>query len=421
MEELLYYLSIARTPFDVVNSWSNKEGNFSNPKAIVCLENYDNNFLPKEFINATFSEDNDFIPYFQSESLYFIDDEIFNTIFSKGGIDIPIDYSVMFDSNYASYIPLFVDNNMSSFNNEVFQTIALLLRGDFQYDYHFYILENSKNLDLDKEFDIDYFKEMHNDIFKNIISLELFKSIDSKLFKEEGKIKYTLTLEEAEYNVEDFIKKLFCSSIGKDYLKYVTFIQKLMTLFLIGVFKIHFSSNKDAKKKIVELFDFMDKKVGIYFEREALVAYKYFKQPGKITIFRKIQRNMNTSKILSTIDNISWDFTAPRFMEYYMRVGGEGKFFIPFFLTHDIGLKETIKLFNVKGVVSDELNGFIPIPSVNTKEYYESENCKIDFEFYFSKEKKKQREITINKNREEIDTIITEECNELITILSNSH
>lgn len=219
----------------------------------------------------------------------------------------------------------------------------------------------------------------------------------------------------------ELINDIYCSELGRTYLKEMSFKQKEMTLFLIGVFKIHFSSNKDAKKKIVELFDYMDKKVGVYFDREALVAYKYFKKPGKISIFRKIQRNMNTSKLLSTIDNISWDFTAPRFMEYYMRFGGEGKFFIPFILTHDVGLKEIIKLFNVKGVLSDELNGFIPIPSINTKEYYESENCKINSDFYFSEEKKEQREITINKNREEIDTIIAEECNELITILSNSH
>lgn len=203
MNELLYYLSIARTPFDVVNTWSNKEGNFSNPKAIVCLEHYDNNFLPKEFIKATFLENNDFIPYFQSESLYFIDDEIFNTILSSGDIDIPIDYSVMFDSNYASYILFFVNNDMSRLNNEAFITISLLLRGNFQYDYRFYLLENSKNIDLDKEFDIDYFKEMHNDIFRNITSLELFKSIDSKLFKEKNILKYTITTEDAKNNAEE--------------------------------------------------------------------------------------------------------------------------------------------------------------------------------------------------------------------------
>ncbi|MGG0664866.1 hypothetical protein ABE042_12215 [Viridibacillus arvi] len=420
MDQLLYYLSKAKNPLDVLEAWNFKDSTFNNTSAIVCLENYKNNFFSEEFIKTVYFEDNDFISYFQSEKLYFINDEIIKSIFFTGNVDIPIDYSIMFDSNYASYISFFVNNDMSRLNNEAFTTISLLLNENFQYDYRFYLLENSKNIDLNKEFDIDYFKKVHNDIFRNITNLELFKSIDSKLFKDKILLKYTITTEEAENNAEELINDIYCSELGRTYLKEMSFMRKEMTLFLIGVFKIHFSSKKDAKKKIVELFDYMDKKVGIYFEREALVAYKYFKQQSEIKIFSKLQRNMNTSNLLSIINNISWDFTAPRFMEYFMRYEKEGKFFIPFLLTHDLGLKEVIKLFNVKGVISDESYGFIPISSINTKEYYENKNCKINFEVYFSKEKQKDREIRMNKNREEIDTIITEECNELITIL-NSH
>lgn len=221
-------------------------------------------------------------------------------------------------------------------------------------------------------------------------------------------------------NAENIIENLFCNEFGKNYLKDISFMQKQMTLFLIGVYRINFASKRNAQKKIVELFDFMHEKVGIYFERESLIAYKYFKEQGKLRIFRRIQKNGDTSKILDIIENISWDFIAPRIMEYFMRFGGEGKFFIPFFLSHDIGLKEVLKLFDVKGVYFDEITRYIPLPSINTQEYYESEKCKLDFKSYFSKENKSKRAIRVNKNREVIDDIIIEEYNKLIKTISNS-
>ncbi|WP_342535466.1 hypothetical protein MHI04_07215 [Lysinibacillus sp. FSL K6-1151] len=419
LEELLYFLSEAKSPSDIVITWGIRESKDTS-KAIISLENYENDFLPKEFINVVFSEDNDFYPYFQTKNLFFIDNKILkNMLSSSRDIKIPIDYSVMFDTNYASYIHQFVNDDMSNLNNEVFTSIAILLRENFQYDYHFYLIENSKSINFDENFDINYFKKMHNDLYQNIASLELFKSIDSELFKKEGKIKYTITPNEAENNAEELIKMLFCNELGRDFLKDITFMQKQLTLFLIGVLIINFSSKRNAQKKILELFNFMNEKVGIYFERETIVAYKYFKEPGSLKIFRQIQKKMDTSKLLDIINNISWDFTAPRIMEFFMRVGGEGKFFIPFFLTHDGGLKDVIKLFTVKGVLFEDLYGSIPISSINTQHYFETEKCNVDFDFFFSMENKSQRATRVDKNREVIDEIIIEEINKFINIITN--
>ncbi|WP_374016056.1 hypothetical protein ABU162_17065 [Paenibacillus thiaminolyticus] len=419
IENLLYDLSVAKSPTDVVMAWSRMGTKVSNSKAIIALENYEKSFLPQIFVQTLYSEDNDFIPYLQSDHLYFIDDEILEGMFtSPKNIEIPIDYSVMFDTNYASYIHKFVNNDTNNLKNEVFTSIAMLLSENYQYDYNFYLIENSKNFDFNTRFDINNFIDQHNDIYKNIISLELFKSIDSELFKSKGTIIYTISLSEAKQNAQDLINNLFCNENGVDYLNNFTFMQKQMTLFLIGMLNIHFSSNKSAQKKILDLFEFMNEKVGVYFERESIIAHRYFKEQGKIRIFRKIQRNGDTSKVLDTINNIAWDFIAPRVMEFFMRFGGEGKFFLPFMLSHDAGLKEILQLFNVKGVYSDETLGFIPIPSNNTLDYYEAEKCKIDFDFYFSKENKSKRAIRMNNNREVIDQLIIEECDKLIETIS---
>jgi len=420
-EEFLYILSKAESPIDVVMAWGIYKSIDDNSKAIISLENYEKDALPKNFTKTVFYENNDFSPYFQSENLFYIDNEILkNMITSTNDTMIPIDYSVMFDTNYASYIHQFVNNDMYDLNNEVFASIALLLREEFQYDYNFYLVENSKGIDLNNDFDIEYFKKKYFKVYRNIVSLELFKSINSDIFKKEGKVQYTISTVEAEQNAEIIIENLFCDEKGKQFFNEMSFLQKLMTLLLIGVFRINFSSKRNAQKKIIELFDFMNEQVGIYFEREAIVAYKYFKEQGKFRIFSKIQKNADTTNLLETINNISWDFIAPRFMEYFMKVGGEGKFFIPFFLSHDAGLREVIKLFKIKGVFFEGFESFIPLPSINTQEYYDSENCKIDFDFYFSSESKSKRAIRVNENRKEIDKIINQEYNKLLTQISNS-
>jgi hypothetical protein len=420
IERLLYLLSTANSPFDVVMAWRTVGPIGDNSRAIITLENYRNSILPDTITKVVYSEDNDFIPYLQSQNVYFINNEILKTVLSSGKIDIPVDYSVMFDTNYASYIHQFVNNNINNFNNEIFRSIDILLRENFQYDYYFYLVENSKTIDLELDYDINYFIKTHKSIYENLVSLELFKSVDEKLYRDKRKIKYTLSQSEARHKAEELIGNLFCSQEGKDHLKYLRFLQKQMTLFLIGVFQINFSSNRSPQKKMKELFDFMNEKVGIYFEREAIVAYKYFKEKGNIRIFRKIQRNIDALKTLELIDNIAWDFTAPRIMEFFMRFGGEGKFFLPFFLSHDLGLKEILKLFNVKGVIIEGNSAFIPFPSIITREYFENEKCAIDFDFYFSEENKSKRKARLNKNREVIEEMIIEEFNKLIRVMQLS-
>lgn len=419
-ERLLYRLSKAESPLDVVMAWRMAVPIGEVSRAMISLDNYRNSIFPDAFIKVLYLEDNDFIPYFQSQNILLVNNEILETIALSGKSDIPIDYSVMFDTNYASYIHQFVNNNTNSFKNEIFRSIDILLREDFQYDYYFYLIENSKSLDLELDFDLNYFIKMHHDIYENLVSLEMFKNVDIKLYKEKGKIRYTLSHSEARQKAEELIGKLFCTQEGKDHLKHLRFLQKQLTLLLIGVFQIHFSSNRSPQKKLKELFDFINEKVGIYYEREVIVAYKYFKEKGGIRIFRKIQKKTDPQKLRELIDNIAWDFTAPRIMEFFMRFGGESKFFIPFFLSHDIGLKEILKLYSVKGVFINDASPFIPFPSTITREYFENEKCNIDFDDYFSKENKSKRKTRLDLNRESIEEIILEELNKLKRVMQLS-
>lgn len=419
LEKLLFLLSKAEQPNHILFSLNIYGITSRKFKTIVALENYDKDIIPNQLSNLAKSDAHDFVSYFSSENLFFVDEKLLEEINDGKSVDFPLDYSIMVDSNYASYIHRFINADTIDFNNNVFTTISILLKERFNYDYWFYLLENYKDTSLHMEFDLQIFIKEHQDLHSNLVSLELFKSINIDEFKDSNRIIYTISKEQAVNNANKLIEDLYCSESGKEFLNQFIFIQKQMTLILIGILKINFKSGKNAAKKVSELFEYMNEIVGAYFDREMILAHKYFNKPGGFRIFSKIQKRGKTSDLLKKIENISWDFIVPRVMEYFMKNVGEGRFYLPFFLSHDRGLKDIMDLYKVKGVFFNEEIGPLPLTSETNVEYFEKEGCTIDFEFYFSNENKQKRARILKRNRQSVEELIQKEFQELVEILGN--
>ncbi|MBW9234370.1 hypothetical protein JQK62_19305, partial [Leptospira santarosai] len=94
------------------------------------------------------SNDTDFLPYFNSDNIFFLDTEIVRAMSNNSRVQIPYDYSIMLDTNYTSYIVTFLKKfNASNFSeSSIYKTLDVLLKNDFNYDYTFYLIENYKNL-----------------------------------------------------------------------------------------------------------------------------------------------------------------------------------------------------------------------------------------------------------------------------------
>jgi hypothetical protein len=419
IDTVLYGLSKSESPRDILTTWKNSDFDMSGFKAIVALDNYSKGAYPSNLIKYLKSGDTDFIPYFHSENLYFTDDQLLNEMFSsKENVEFPVDYSIMVDTNYASYIHQFIKSDYSDLDNTKFNTIALLIREEFRYDYWFYILENSKLVDFDKAFDLIEFKKAHSDMHANLVSLELFKSIDSDAFKNNEGIIYTISKSEAIERADYLIENLFCGEGGKEFFHQFSFLQKQMKLFLIGMLEINFKSGKSAKNKLVELFDYMNEVVGAYLDREIRISYEYFKKNSNLKIFNKIQRNGKIDGLSELLSNIAWDFVAPRAMEFFLRLDTEGRFFLPFFLSHDGGLKEVLNMYDAKAVLYSENIGPLTVSKIGSVEYFESEKCKIDLNYYFSPESLRRRADVLDKNRENIDSITQRKYEDLLSAIS---
>ena len=76
IESLLFDLTIAKTPSDVFNAWSNHADQTQYLKLIIALNNYHRHVYPNGLNDLLSTTNYDFVAYFQSDNLFFFDDQL---------------------------------------------------------------------------------------------------------------------------------------------------------------------------------------------------------------------------------------------------------------------------------------------------------------------------------------------------------
>lgn len=369
--ELLYKLIDAKNPLGVMAAWKFHEHLTKDYRLIMAMENYGKDIYPEGLTNILNQKNTDFVSYFQSEKIFFLDNNIMKNMLESPEIQVKYDYSIMLDTNYTSYIEDFLnEHNHPNFPKEsIYRTLDIMLKHNFNYDYTFYLIENYKNLFFAGELDFSVTNKSHLALYKNLYNLELFKSIDSQIYLNEGKIEFQITPNEAQLRTDHLIESIYKENIG---LKMFIELHKNITLLLIGIWQIQFESKASPKNKMKKLINYMVEKVGIYYEREFIIAYKYFEKPQSVAMLNKINKGGEQKDLLKKIENIVWDFLVPRVMEFYITANKKNSYFIPLFLSHDIKLKELIALFKIKGfILHKETFEFYPISEINTTDFFE--------------------------------------------------
>ncbi len=162
----------------------------------------------------------------------------------------------------------------------------------------------------------------------------------------------------------------------------------------------------------------MDSTIGIYFQREMVVAHKYFINPQNVQLINKVNKRMTKENLLKSIENFAWDFASPRIMEFFLKMRGEGRYFIPFFLSNDKNLRDLLKMFKVKGVIFDNDNvRLTPILSSDFLYYFQKNEPDLDINMFFNNEAIKRREETYISNKENNFSCIEEEFSKLVSVM----
>lgn len=419
-------LSKAESPDDAVKSWSFLKGHYPNLVGAICISSYDKSALPSLVRKYTKPPLNYLVPYFYSEKMYFLEDQLLKEMFSSDRVDFPIDYTLMFDTNIASYVNGIVrGKSLGKSQSKIISFFDEVLNDDLNFDYLFYMVENIKVIKniISKNFSskITFWRKLDKGFRENLVSLQLFCSIDCQEYRRTSNPKPILSYRQAARSAIDYAYDFYNNKDSKEHLFSLVMIQRIILLQLIRIVRIQLQSNRNSKKKIAEFFDFVNNVVGAYFDRESVIAHKYFHNRNKITILRPFQKGMPTTGLLKKLDNIAWDMTAPRYMERLivsLSQTDRGRYFIPMFVSFDNDLRELLSFFPIKGVMYTKDTGdFIQLPKISTSDYFEEHDCKDLIDYMFKPEVKLARNSKSKHTRESIVKVIKDEYRELVKVI----
>jgi hypothetical protein len=386
----LYGLSEAEDPSGAALAWTLLQRRYPELSAMVALSKYDKVVVPHSIKKYTGKPNSFLVPYFSSDKIYFLDDELFSEMFSADEFRFRIDYSLMFDTNIATYVDKLVRGEaLGSVQSKVVSLVDDILHDDLNFDHLFYMTENVKNvlpmIERGTFSKIKFWRSLDNGFRRNLVSLQIFRSIDCQEYKRTCNPRPKFSFQQAARHAIDFTYDFYASEVGKDHILNFVLVQRMILLQLIGMVRIQLSSCKSAKFKMGEYFSYIHNVVGVYFDREAIIAHKYFSDRKTLAMLEKIKNGCRKQGLLKKLDNIAWDMAAPRLMERLIVAGGEGRYFVPMFLTFDSGLRQLLSHYPVKGAIFNKKTGaYVPIPEVNTREYFARHGCQDEIDYFHS-------------------------------------
>ena len=393
-------LSQSNTPLNALSAWSVLEERHPDLVGMVCLDDYENNSVPLSISKYTKQPFDYLVPYFSTDKIYFLEDELLGNIKFNKGYKFYIDYTLMFDTNIASYInKLIRGEDLKNNQVKIVSFVNELLHDNLNFDTWFYMIENVKNIKEKIEFKekskLSFWKGLNKKFRQNMVSIQLFNSIDCNDYKKSLNPKPKYNFIQATRIAVDYCYDFYMSESGRENSLNFVLVQKLILLQIIGMVNIQLSSNNGYKKKMREYFKYIHDVVGIYFDRESVIALKYFIDRKNVTILNDFQKKMPIDNLLVKLENIAWDMAVPRVMEKLMVTlhdSKEGRYFIPMFVSFDSKLRELLSLYPLKGAVYCKKNtGILQLPKINTIEFFTKNGLIDEFNYFYSKPLKNER------------------------------
>jgi hypothetical protein len=389
-------LSLAKTPNDLGIIQRSLGADLYKIGAVVSLPVYEPGeiFGPVAFPQYLFRDY--VVPYFRFPYIYVIHHEpLYRPM-------LAIDYSVTFDTNFATYVKAIVrSGSLEGQQQEVKHAMDEMLFNNVNFDLFFYFVENIKvaypivlrmrNKELKSG--LTFWKSLDKDFRWNIVCLKLFRNIDTRHYQKTRMLKFNIGFREAVQESIDFTYKFYASAEGKELIGEIFLpLQRLILTQLLAILRIEFASKKGPREKLKQFLDFVQDKGWVYLERETILAHRYFKSRLAVPMLEKINKGGKQRGLLKKIDNLAWDMTAARFMEMMVTRREKGDYMVPFLFSFDNNLRDLVRTFPAKAVIIDRVSdGVLTIPELNTREYFEKEGCGDIIDSFFSPEKMSAR------------------------------
>ncbi len=360
------------------------------------------------------------VPFFRYPYLYLIR----NTRIEQPVL--AIDYSVSFDTNAATYVKTIVRaRSLQPLREEVRQLFDELLSRDVNFDTSYYFAENAKiayNPQDSRRPDLQRFTfwmALPRDFRWNIVALSLFKSVDCAHYRRTGTLKYTVPFIQAVREAVKFTHDFYAAPEDRPMItEFLLPLHKLLLLQLMAMLRIQFSSRVSPTRKFRQFLDFMDNKGEVFMQRETDLAYRYFKHRDSVPLLRKLNRGSPSQDLYQAVDNVAWDLTAARYLERMFALKLHGDFMVPFFMSFDRPLCDTMRLLSMKATVLDRSAGTaLSLPDLNAEEYARDPAAKQLIQAYMSPERIKRRLSKAPLTLDQLDERIHEQYQGLLAVV----
>jgi hypothetical protein len=205
---LILDLNLAKTSAEVISCSLPFILKNSDNKIVIGVDNETNAYM-SDALKIQSVDSKTFIrSYYSRDPLYFVDQNLLAQTILNGEVKFPIEYSIMIDTNLASYINKYMmKGNLGKNWKEIVNVIEHLLYFGLDFNYFFYIFENTKlilpiyemyeNKNIKPEKD-EFWNEINSKQKENLISLNQFIEIDTQKYRDSGSMKSKISVNDAE-------------------------------------------------------------------------------------------------------------------------------------------------------------------------------------------------------------------------------
>lgn len=269
---------------------------------------------------------------FAHDKLWFTSHGILAAMFGEDQrVDIPIDYTVGFDSNVAQYLCNLVEGRLTPVVTQFKESLRHMAGRRFNWEMMPVLMERSEAIMAGR--DLDH-------VWRMVYASEYFAACDLRHFAATGDLRLLKSTEEVgaatQLNLSDWHRVLNSGEIHRVRHSHGLYHALLLKTALLH--RVH-PSPRDTGRNLAELIDYMCGTIGISLPWMLWAAAGLFEHGGAFEPLRKLTGSREA--LIQNSRNIAWDV-----MHYVDRrqlarpVGRNGAFLVPYTLTFDRGLAQ---------------------------------------------------------------------------------
>lgn len=294
--------------------------------------------------------------------LNFLDDLTGQGLKRLGAASIPIDHSISFDTNAASYATHFVEDLDTPEARKMRSAFDYLISNGLNYDFGLYFLENHRLL-LEEG-------DSHEKILRTRYAIEVLKDLDEERYLRSGEVRAHAS--DATLWRRADKSMLRNEHLADDSLEWLLGPFEATYLILLKIAAVELGHPQRAfEAKLKRLLEFFDQELGAMFLRELSIAIAFFLRGTREGFFGKVQKNH--PKLLSALRNMAWDLQMYRYLErlfsanFGAAMGVPTRHFLPYVLTFDRQLASVWNYYGLRSALTTAGGRYVPLAELELK------------------------------------------------------